>query len=68
MLEEMTNAYKMLVKEPIVKRLLWQHRDGREGKIKINLILKALDPSSPAVTGFCEQSDQYLSAINAGIS
>jgi len=68
MLKAMTNAYKILVKEPKVKRLLWQHRHGREGKIKILLILKVLDSSGPSVTGFCEQSDQYLSAINAGIS
>jgi hypothetical protein len=67
MLEEMINAYKILFKEPKVKRLLWQHRHGREGKINIHLILKVLDPSGPSVAGFCEQSDQYLSAINTGI-
>jgi len=43
MLEEMTNAYKILVKEHKMKRLLWQNRHGREGKIKIHLILKVLD-------------------------
>jgi hypothetical protein len=68
MLKEVTKAYKILVKEPKVKRLLWQHRHGRKGKIKIFLILKVLDSSGPSVTGFCEQSDQYLSAINAGVS
>ena len=68
MLEEMKNAYKILVKERKVKRLLWQHRNDREGKIKIHLILKVLDSSGPSMTGFCEQSDQYVSAINAGIS
>jgi len=64
----MTNVYKILVKEPKVKRLLWQHRHGREDKIKIHLILKMLYTSGPLVTGFCEQSDQYFSTINAGIS
>ena len=68
MLEEVTNAHTILVKEPKVKRMLWQHRHGRGSKIKIHLILKVLDSSGPSVTGFCEQSDQYLSAINAGIS